>query len=58
MAKGKQISCTIDSDLYQFIEEVASKERRSVSEMGAIFIENAIKERRRNRKGKKDAKEI
>ncbi len=43
--------------IYADLEEFAKEEKRTPSEMAAIFIENAIKERRRQRNKKKNAKE-
>lgn len=45
---------SIEMETHAFIDELAQKERRTVSEMAAILIENAVKERQRKRK---DAKE-
>jgi hypothetical protein len=54
MSRGKQISATIEPSLYDEIDKMATKERRSVSEMAAILLENAVKERNRKKKGKEN----
>jgi len=54
-SKKEQVCTSVDSDVYNFIEGMAQRERRTMSEMASILLENAIKERFRQRK--KNAKE-
>lgn len=44
----------LTEDVYDDLWEFAKEERRTASEMAAIFIENAIKERKRKRKNVKE----
>lgn len=50
--KRTQLCATVDDEIFVEVHAMALKERRSVSEMTAILIRNAVKER--NRKKKKD----
>jgi metal-responsive CopG/Arc/MetJ family transcriptional regulator len=44
----------LPEEVYADLEEVSSKEKRKPSEMAAILIENALKERKRKRKDGKE----
>lgn len=55
LTKSHQISITVDGPLMWEIMQMADKEKRSTSNMGAILLESAVKERQRQRK--KNAKE-
>lgn len=55
MARKFQVWATLSDDLYRQLESMAANERRNLSAMAAILLENAIKERQRQRK--KNAKE-
>lgn len=44
----------LTEDVYSDLLKIASEERRKPSEMAAILIENAIKERKRKRKNAKE----
>lgn len=48
-----QISATIDQDVYDAILALAEKEKRSHSEMAALLLTKAVKEKTRNRRGEK-----
>lgn len=50
--KSPQVSATIDPDLYKEIADMADKNDRTISKMVAILLEQAVKERKRNRHGK------
>jgi hypothetical protein len=54
MSKKKQLSASVEPDLYDEVDEMAKKEERSLSEMTAILIKNAVKERKRKRKNAKE----
>lgn len=47
-----QIWATVSVDLSNEIDEIAEREKRKKTEMVAILIESAIKERKRRRNGK------
>lgn len=53
----KRVWPALPEDVYDDLWDFAKEERRTASEMAAIFIENAIKERKRQRNKKKNAKE-
>jgi hypothetical protein len=53
MSRRPQISTTVDQDVYDQISKLADSEKRTVSEMTALLLELAIKEKTRNRKGGK-----
>lgn len=53
----KRVWPRLSSVVYADLEEFAKEERRTPAEMAAIFIENGIKERKRQRNKKKNAKE-
>lgn len=46
---------SLSEDVYIDLKIFAAEEKRKPSDMAAIFIENAIKERKRKRKNSKDA---
>lgn len=48
---------SLDLEIYEFIKELAEKERRNVTEMTEILIENAVNERKRKRKNAKETSE-
>lgn len=52
--KNPQLSTTIDSELHDEVIALAKKEDRSLSEMTAILIRQAVKERKRKRDAKKN----
>lgn len=49
----KRVWPSLPEDVYDDLWEFAKEERRTASEMAAIFIENAIKARKRRRKNGK-----
>ncbi len=51
--KNPQLSATVDSEIYSEVESMAQREDRSLSEMTAILIRQAVKERKRKRNGPK-----
>lgn len=53
-----QVWPSIKQSTWNEIEDMAKKEQRKFNDMVALLIENAVKERKRKRKGAKDAKEI
>lgn len=50
MAKQNQVWATLSDEMYQQLEAMAIEERRKMTQMAAILLENAIKERQRKRK--------
>lgn len=48
--KNPQLSATVDREVYHDVIALAAKENRSVSEMTAILIRNAVKERNRKKR--------
>lgn len=48
----KRVWPALTDDVYNDLWDFAKEEKRTASEMAAIFIENAIKERKRKRNGK------
>jgi hypothetical protein len=48
-----QVSATIDQELYDSIVIMADGNDRSVSEMVALLLKQAVKDKTRNRKGEK-----
>jgi len=50
----KRVWPKLPSSVYEDLCEFANEERRTASEMAAIFIESAIKERKRKRKNAKE----
>lgn len=57
MSETKQICSTIDGDLHQEIQEMADKEGRKLAQMAAILLQQAVKERKRQRNKNKNGKE-
>jgi len=55
LTRSHQISATISGLIMWEITQMAEKERRSASNMASILLEQAVKERQRQRK--KNAKE-
>jgi len=55
LTKNHQLSTTVTGPILWEIMEMAKKERRSDSNMASILLEQAVKERQRQRK--KNAKE-
>lgn len=55
LTKSHQISTTVPGPILYEIIQMAEKEKRSDSNMAAILLEQAVKERQRQRK--KNAKE-
>lgn len=53
-SKKTQICATIPVDLIEKINKEATKENRTFSNMVAILLERAIKERERKRNGSKE----
>jgi hypothetical protein len=51
--KNHQISCTVPGGVYLQILDMANDQKRSISQMGSILLEKAVKEKTRNRKGAK-----
>lgn len=49
-----QIWATVSAEIGEEIEEIAEREKRKKTEMVAILIENALKERKRKRKNAKE----
>ncbi len=54
MARKNQVWATLKEEIYDQVDKMAKSERRPVTQMVAILIENAIKERQRKKKGSKD----
>lgn len=52
-----QVWPSIKQSTWNEIEDMAKREQRKFNDMVAVLIESAVKERKRNRKGKKDDKE-
>jgi hypothetical protein len=50
----KRVWPALPEEVYDDLWDFAKEERRTASEMAAIFIENAIKERKRKRKNAKE----
>jgi hypothetical protein len=53
-----QVWATVSMEVNDELEKISERESRKKTEVVAILIEKAIKERKRNRKGKKDAEEV
>jgi hypothetical protein len=51
-AQYKRVWPKLSMEVYADLDVFAKEEKRTASEMAAIFIENAIKERKRKRNGK------
>ena len=49
-----QVWATVSTEISDEIDEMAERERRKKTEMVALLIESAIKERKRKRKNVKD----
>lgn len=49
MPQRPQVSATIEQELHDHIADMAEKEHRSMSEMVAILLQRAVKERFRKR---------
>lgn len=54
MQETQRVWPKLPMDIFNDLMEFAQEERRTTSEMAAIFIENAIKERKRKRKNVKE----
>lgn len=54
MKQNPQLSATVDQELHDSIKEMAEKESRSISQMVAILLQQAVKERLRKRKNVKE----
>ena len=52
--RNPQVSATIDEESYKKIVDWAEKNKRSISEMTAILLLQAIKEKERKNKRKKN----
>lgn len=50
----KRVWPALSDEVYADLITYAAEEKRKLSEMAAIFIENAIKERKRRRKNAKE----
>ena len=50
----KRVWPALSDEVYSDLVIYAAEEKRKLSEMAAIFIENAIKERKRRRKNAKE----
>lgn len=50
----KRVWPALSDEVYADLVIYAAEEKRKLSEMAAIFIENAIKERKRKRKNAKE----
>jgi hypothetical protein len=55
LTRKQQISATVDGPILWEIMQMAAKEKRSASNMASILLEQAVKERQRQRK--KNAKD-
>lgn len=53
--KNPQLSTTVDHELHRDVVALADKEDRSLSEMTAILVRNAVKERNRKKKKEENA---
>lgn len=51
-----QVWATVSAEISDEIDEMAERERRKKTEMVAVLIESAIKERKRKRIGKQNIK--
>lgn len=49
-----QLSATVEQDIYDEVADMAEKESRSLSQMVAILLEQAVKNRLRKRKNAKE----
>jgi len=54
MQETQRVWPKLPIDVFSDLVEFAQEERRTPAEMAAIFIENAIKERKRKRKNAKE----
>lgn len=54
MSRKNQVWATISDEMYQQLVIMAENERRKLTQMAAILLENAIKERQRKKKGAKE----
>ena len=54
MQETQRVWPKLEMDVYRDLRDFAIEEKRTPSEMAAIFIENAIKERKRKRKNAKE----
>ena len=54
MARSPQVSATIDQDLYDDIARMIENTTFSMSQMVAILLKQAVKERKRKRKNAKE----
>lgn len=52
--KRPQISTTVDEEVYNEIKDMAEKDRYTMSQMAAILLEQAVKNRLRKRKNAKE----
>lgn len=50
MSQNPQVSATVDKETHSEINKMAEKEKRSLSEMVAILLQQAVKNRLRKRK--------
>lgn len=49
MARNPQVSSTIPQELYDQLLALATKEKRTLSEMVSLLLEKAVKEKTRKR---------
>lgn len=54
MSRSPQVSATIPEDLLASIQELADKDSRTISQMVAILLQYAVKEKNRKRRGNKE----
>lgn len=52
--RSPQIHSTIDQELYDQIDELARKNDRTISQMVALLLQQAVKEKTRKRRGNKE----
>lgn len=58
MARKNQVWATLEEDIYAEVEAMAEREQRKMTDMIAILVKLAVKERnRKHKKSKNDAKE-
>lgn len=51
--RSPQVHATIDQELYDQIQELADKNDRTLSQMVALLLQQAVKEKTRKRRGNK-----
>lgn len=52
--RSPQVHATIDQSLYDQIQDLADKNERTLSQMVALLLQQAVKEKTRKRRGTKE----